>query len=391
MPELLHRLPHVAIVIARTHVTHTQLLRGILRYTQCRTPWTLDVRMGREGEPEGFSGEKWRYDGVIAARLQPGLEAMARRYRTPTVFMSDLHDIGAELQAAGRIRCDNASVSRMAAGHLVGKGFRRLAFVGAGGAVRWSDERCAEFAKAAAEWGAECRVCPERGGEGGDNANDTGLREWLLSLPKPTGVFAAFDVRARAVIDACAQAGIVVPDELAVLGVDDDAVLCETSFPTLSSIAMTTEDAGFRAAEVLAAAMAGGGRRDRKEQQIVYGAKAVVERASTARDQTRDELARRCRALVEANIASRFGVADLAKSLCVSRRTLETRFRAAVGRTVGEEIAAQRIQRARTLLSQTHMSQAQIAEACGFVDASHMNAAFHRGLGVAPGRFRSLR
>lgn len=376
MAKFIRQTPRVAILLAAPHVTHMQMLRGILRYTQHHTPWTLDVRTGRDGEPNGFDEATWRYDGIIVGRTQPNLERLARRHRTPTVLLNDL---GPTLEPVARIRADNASLARMAAEFLAKRGFTHFAYVGAKGELDWSQERGAAFAAEAAALGFGCRVFPA----------GAGLGKWLLTLPRPTAVFASSDIRAREVLDACAEAGISVPDGIAILGVDNDNILCETSSPTISSIAMTTEEAGYRAAEALDAAMASGsaGRRGETET-ITYAAKEVVERRSTVRDTTRDELARRCRALIEANVARHFGVADLAKSLFVSRRTLETRFRAATGRTVGEEIAEQRVRRAKTLLSQSRMTQAQIAKACGFTDASHMNVVFRRCLGSAPGAFR---
>ena len=376
MAKYMHRTPRVAIILAGPHLSHMQMLRGILRYTQLHTPWTLDVRTGRDGEPNGFDEATWRYDGIIVGRTQPNLERLARRHRTPAVL---LNDIGPSLKPVARIKPDNASLARMAAEFLAERGFANFAYVGAKGDLDWSQERGKAFAAEAEAHGCKCMVFSA-------GAN---LSKWLFALPKPSAVFASDDTRAREVLDACAEAGIAVPDEIAILGVDNDDVLCETSSPALSSIAMTTEEAGYRAAETLDAAMSSGGAGRRGEAEtITYAAKEVVERRSTVRDTTRDELARRCRAMIEANVTRHFGVADLAKSLFVSRRTLETRFRAATGRTVGEEIAEQRVRRAKTLLSQSRMTQAQIAKACGFTDASHMNVVFRRCLGSAPGAFR---
>ena len=382
MAKFIQKPPHVAILLASPHVSHTQILRGILRYTQRHTPWTLEVRMGREGEPTSFDAASWRFDGVIAGRMQPGLEPLARRRRTPIVLMND---IGESLRPVARIKPDNGSIARMAASFFAEHGFARLAYVGANGQLDWSVARGKAFELEAMARGLSCDIFPCGGETAGDDAKR--LREWLLSLPKPTGLFAAYDIRARGVLDACGEVGIGVPDEIAILGVDNDDILCETSSPTLSSIAMTTEEAGYRAAAILDEAMSSR-RRTRETVLIQFAAKAVVERRSTAHDATRDELVRRCRALIEANVANHFGVADLARSLSVSRRKLEMRFRAAAGRTVGEEIVEQRIRRAKTLLAQRTMSQAQIAAVCGFTDASHMNVVFRRRCGVRPSEFR---
>ena len=383
MPELVHRLPHIAVLLHGSQISHTQILRGILRYAQSHAPWTLDVRVGRAGELATFDEASWRFDGVVAGFLPPGLERLARRHRTPIVLMNDL---GETMRPVARIKPDNASMARMAAEFFAGRGFVRFAYIGATGTPPWSVERGEAFAAEAALRGISCDIYP------GDDEEDPGgglrLGDWLLALPRPAALFAANDLRARGVLDACARAGIVVPNDMALLGVDNDEVFCDTSSPTLSSIAMATEEAGYRTAGTLDAAMSGHRCRTTECETIFYAAKAVVERRSTAHDASRDELVRRCRALVEANIATHFTVADLAHGLHVSRRTLETRFRMETGHSPGDEIVEQRIRRAKALLAQTHMSQSQIAAACGFTDASHMNVVFHRLCGAVPSAFR---
>ena len=393
MTTLAKHPPRVALLLSPSHFSNRQILHGILRYVQSHAPWSLDVRLGRDDEPVRFDDAAWKFAGVVADRLYPELVRLARRHRTPMVL---LHDVGMGLpHVAARIVCDNESVARVAAEHLIGCGFTRFAYVGAHGGQKWSVERSAAFAGELAKHGFSCAVYSGSGADGGrvdgDSGSEPALGRWLKALEKPVAVFAAYDLRALGVLASCEGAGISVPDEVAVLGVDNDEVLCETSTPTLSSIALTHEEAGYAAAAALEEAMTADARRRtavRGERRVAFCAKAVVARRSTAHDAATDTLVRRCRALVEANVASHFGVADLAHSLHVSRRTLETRFRAATGRSPGEEIAEQRIRRAKALLSHHAMSQAQIAEACGFTDASHMNVAFRRRCGAPPSAFR---
>ena len=143
MAKLANSMPHVAILLESTYATHTQILRGILRFTQLHTPWTLDVRMGRAGEPTSFDAEKWNVDGVIANRLPPELSALIRRHRTPTIVMND---IGREVRPIARILCDNAAIARLAADTLAGVGFRNFAFVGERSGIPWSVAREQAFA-----------------------------------------------------------------------------------------------------------------------------------------------------------------------------------------------------------------------------------------------------
>jgi len=384
MAKLANSMPHVAILLESTYPTHTQILRGILRFTQLHAPWTLDVRTGRAGEPTSFAAGKWNVDGVIANRLPPELSALIRRHRTPTIVMND---IGREVRPIARILCNNAAIARLAAETLAGKGFENFAFVGERSGILWSVEREQAFAAEIARRGLPCRVYQiDRDGGAEDNRH---LQKWLLALPRPTALFAAYDIRARQVLDACRAAGLAVPDDVAILGVDDDEVICETATPALSSIPLSMEDAGFRAAELLDRVMATR-RRPRRATDIIVTGTQVVARRSTARDAVADALVRRCRALIEANVGRSFNVADLVANLGVSRRTLETRFRAATGRSLNDEITELRIRRAKTMLAKSALPQSAIAAACGFCDASHLNVVFRRHCGAPPSAFREM-
>ena len=199
MAKLANSMPHVVILLESTYPTHTQILRGILRFTQLHAPWTLDVRTGRAGEPTSFGAEKWKVDGIIANRLPPELSALIRRHRTPTIVMND---IGREVRPIARILCDNAAIARLAAETLAGKGFENFAFVGERSGIHWSVARERVFADEIARRGFPCRVYPTD--EGGGAEDGRRLQDWLRALPRPTALFAAYDIRARQVLDAWA-------------------------------------------------------------------------------------------------------------------------------------------------------------------------------------------
>jgi len=250
----------------------------------------------------------------------------------------------------------------------------------------WSFERERVFSEEIARRGYKCHVYRTASEE--THRDLRSLQRWLAALPHPTALFAACDIRARHVLDACNAKGLRVPDDIAILGVDNDEVICETSLPTLSSIPLTAEDVGYQAAEVLNMAMTGELTRKAKPVDVFFTGTTAVLRRSTERDLVEDSLVRRCRTLIAANIARSFNVSDLVHSLNVSRRTLETRFRAAMGRSLNDEITALRIRRAKALLSKTSMTQAEIAAKCGFCDASHMSVIFRRHCSAPPSAFR---
>ena len=383
MKKLVNTIPHVVVLLGGPYMAQSRILHGILRFTQLHTPWTLDVRTGRAGEPTAFDETEWRATGVIANRLPPDLATLVRRHRTP-LFV--INDIARELKPIGRILYDNTTIVHLAADHLVKAGFTNFAFVGERNEIAWSDERKRLFAEEIAARGFICHIY---GSTRNGDADDSGrLQDWLAALPRPTALLAACDIRARHVLDICRAAGLDVPGDIAILGVDNDETICETALPTISSIAMSTEDAGFKAAEMLDAAMSDGTNSRHSPVDVFYGGTHVVERRSTKRDVVRDALVRRCRELMEANIGRKFNVSDLVSHLHVSRRTLETHFRAATGQTLNDELTAQRIRRAKALLAKTSLSQAEIAAECGFCDASHMNVIFRRHCAALPSAFR---
>ena len=385
MGYLAKQMPRVAVLLASPYADHLKVLRGILRFTQLHAPWAMDVRMGRAGEPTSFDPAKWNIDGLITNRMPPDLAALVRRHRTPVVTVNDIWPQGRPL---ARIVCDNASIAKMAVEHFLAGGFTKFAFVGARSGLGWSAERAAVFAR---EIAARGFVCHEFTGRG-DSDDHADLREWLTTLPRHTALFAAYDIRARQVLDACMEVGLNVPDDIAILSVDNDEILCETATPTLSSISMSTEEAGFEAAKLLDQAIRSG-RRSRGDNtaEIRYTGLQLVARNSSMRNLRHDELVRRCRELMEANPERKFNVADLVSHLHVSRRTLEIRFRAATGHSLNDEITNLRLRRAKTLLAKTSRTQSEIASECGFCDASHMNAVFHRHCGAPPSAFRERR
>jgi LacI family transcriptional regulator len=178
-----------------------------------------------------------------------------------------------------------------------------------------------------------------------------------------------------------------VPDDVLVLGVDNDVTLCEMSTPTLSSIQLTSYDAGYRLAEVLDRAMRGE-IAPGKMPDVPYTGNTVIERVSTQRSFAYDTLVRRCREILATEFAAPIRVADLATRFRVSRRTLETHFRAMTGTTIAEEVMRLRIEHAKRLLATTDAPQERIASACGFYNASHLSAVFRRRCGAPPSSFR---
>ena len=274
---------------------------------------------------------------------------------------------------------------RRAGEYLRGLGFKRFAFCGVEGTA-WSRLRLRGSAEAA---GAEARTLPrferplawwrERG-VGNDD-----LAAWLVSLPTPTALFACNDVAGLKVVETCRSVRVAVPEDLAVLGVDDEDLLCELADPSLSSVRLDCEGIGMAAAAMLDAAL--GGELSARRSHLVSPL-SVVERESTRIVVSDDPLVAAASNWIRANAQLGLGAADLVAALPASRRSIEKRFRDAAGKTLREAIEEARLERAKRLLASTPLPLDSVAEASGFGSLQRFHIAFKDKEGITPGAWR---
>ena len=366
---------NVVISFNLAYQTNAAMLGGIMSYVKTCTPWNITLFTGRIDEQKLLNTSE--VNGVFLDFSDGKLPSWMNRIglgRIPVVLVANTAVPGFP---GCCIYCDNTPIAATAAKHLLSKHCEAYAFVHSAGQI-WSNERGSLFAEAVDAAG--CRFLWR-------TTSRKTLPRLIASAPKPLGVFAATDILARATLDACRIAACRVPDDVLILGVDNDTVLCEMSNPTLSSIPLSSRETGYRAAEILDRAMHGEIAIN-KMPDIPYTGNHVVERLSTARSFAYDALVRRCRETLESEFASPIRIADLSTRFHVSRRTLETHFRDVTGTTIAEEVCRLRIEHAKHLLSTTGDSQEKIAAACGFYNASHLSATFRSRLGMRPSAFR---
>lgn len=285
-----------------------------------------------------------------------------------------------------QLTSDSEGAVRLAVEHLLEKGLRHFAFVGIAGKV-WSDRRQQAFVQQIAEAGHEAHVyhCASRCRPPWSR-EQAAMSRWLAALPKPVGVLACNDDRGREVLAACRQARLRVPEEVAVIGVDNDELLCDLSDPPLSSVALGAERAGFEAAALLDGLMAG---RVKKPQRLVAAALGVVARRSTDVLHHEDPDVAAALRFIHDNAGQPIRVYDVVADSGDARRTLEIRFRQALGRSIHTEIQRTRLERARQLLLETDLPLPKVAQACGFGSPSYLASVFHRNLGVTPIKYRA--
>jgi LacI family transcriptional regulator len=208
---------------------------------------------------------------------------------------------------------------------------------------------------------------------------------WLQELPKPIGIMACNDLRGRHILDACRQLNLRVPEDVAVVGVDNDELMCELAVPPLSSVAQGSERLGYEAAKLLGRLIRG---RCLRPKHIVVPPISIVPRRSSDLIAVDDPLLSAALRFIQNHAAEQIGVPDVVRNAGVSRSTLETRFRTQLARTIHDEIQRVRIETARRLLTATNLSLSKIAERAGYRNSYYMSAVFRRELGVPPSQLR---
>lgn len=362
------------------------IARGIVRYAKAARGWDL-YGYGWMFRPLDAL-EVWRGDGIIArvesredaaglAALKVPIVDVAGAYRWPSFHL---------------VANDDEATGRKAAAYLRSCGFRRFAFCGVTG-TGWSRGRGKGFAEAVRPFCPEVPVFEELLAWWESLEESGRLRSWISRLERPVGVFACNDTSGLKLAEMCRSLAVPVPDSVAILGVDNEDILCEMASPSLSSVELDCETIGFRAAALLDGLLAGpraAGPRARK-RIIFVPPKEIVERESTQVFSCGDPIVEQAVRSIRLRAAQGATAAAILAELPASRRSAEIRFRKATGRSIREEILRVRLARARTLLHGTNLTVAAVAAECGFASAQRFHEAFRKTEGVSPGAFKKRR
>jgi LacI family transcriptional regulator len=403
--------PRVVLLMEPAAGYDRGVLRGIARYVRRHGPWVCFLAGEHPGVPlpiinrgagrstrlgRGGGGRRSSVldlgglgaTGVIGRLGSPRVAEAVLRSRLPLIAM-DLSDEqlskGSPLRQISEIRPDSPKAGRLAAEHLLERGFRHFAFCGYPG-ENWSRHREAGFRERLHEAGLRCDVFrPQRCIRIPWHRELTAVTAWLKSLPKPVGLLACNDIRGRQVIEACALDGVNVPNEVAVVGVDEDHLLSEFSNPPLSSVALNAERGGYEAAELLDRMMKG---RAKQRRLILVEPLGVVARLSTDVIAVEDRDVAAALRYVRDNARRAIGVQDVVRHSAVSRRALEIRFQRSLGRSIREEIQRVRLNWAKQLLTETNLSLEKIADHAGFNSLCYLSRVFHRSTGITLGQYR---
>lgn len=368
----------VGLVIETSNAYSRGLIRGVMSYSRRHGGWSLWLAESERGHaPPALRW--WHGDGLIARVENERIARAVRAAGRPVVDVSAAR----LLPDAPWVETDDAAIAATAFAHFRERGLTHFAFTG-DDRFNWSRWRQEHFARLAAEAGFDCRVCPRV-----DPVNwEARLEEtaaWLAGLPKPVGVFACYDLRAREVLDGCRSAGLSVPDAVAVLGVDNDELVCDLADPPLSSVAPNAAAAGAEAAALLDRLMAG---EPVPPTAHLIPPVRVVPRQSTDVLAVDDPDVAAAVRFIRDHACDGIGVADLLRAVPMSRRVLESRFTAKLGHTPHEEIARVRIERVKWLLAHTETPLATIARQTGFAHPEYLCVAFKKAVGEPPGAYR---
>ncbi len=374
-------IPRVALLIETSRAYGRGLLRGVRRYVQEHGPWSLCFRPRGLGEPPPPWLASWQGDGILVRADTRRLARAVRDRNVPTV------DLRLSFDNLGwpTVGIDNRAVVELAVRHLTDQGLRHFAFCGLPvGENVWADYRAKWFEEEVMKAGHMCSVFPCARGQLLEE-EQRAMAGWLAGLSRPVGVMACNDDRGLEVLEACRRAGLRVPDEVAVIGVDNDEMLCGLSDPPLSSVDGGVERAGYEAAALLDRMMQG---RKPPAQPIFLAPYGVVVRRSTEILTVDDpDLAAMIR-LIRARACDGLRVEAAMAHSSLSPSTLNRRCRELLGRSPKEELTRVRMEQAQRLLAETDRPVAEVAARCGFAELKHFSRAFRDWVGTTPSEHR---
>ena len=381
---MLSTRPQVLLIFMTREEECSPMLKGIGHYERSHRPWAafLDDEAKATSDPRWLRSKPWR--GVISRHTTEVLREGCAELNIPLVDVGDTP----AWPNIPKIRPDNAAMGHLGAEHFIERGYRQVGYCGFSNTV-WSCERRDGFCEAAKLAGLRCDVfdvdypgdlTPEW-----DEEQTEALAVWLRSLPRPMGVMACNDMRALQLMEAAQLAGLLVPEELAILGANNDAIRCELAYPPLSSIATNPFQSGYRAAEILDLLMQGQSPAQMDTRVDPLG---VVTRHSTDILAIEDRNVAAALGYIREHACSGIAVPEVLKHAAASRSQLEKKFRKHLGRSPQAEIRRVQVARIRQLLIETDFPLKKIAELAGFEHVEYMCVLFKRLTGMTPGACR---
>lgn len=381
--QLAGKVPHVALLIETSRSYGRGILHGIRRYMSTHGPWSVYLELRALDSKAPAWLKNWKGDGIIT---RTGAQQMADAIAAtgvPTVEMRstrlkhDFHFIGV----------DNRAIGQMVTEHLRERGFRRFAIYGIE-TEDYFEERCKNFLDAVAAAGFPCEIYQQpnnRESPANWERQQQHVAEWVRGLQKPVGVMACTDQLGFWFLDACRRVGVAVPEEVAVVGCENDESLAGMSVPPLSSVQFNAEKTGYEAADLLARLMSG---EKLNENFTFISPLGIVSRQSSDIVAVEDQEIAETLRFIRENAPYGLTVDQVLRAIPMSRAALDQRMRAAIGRTVKAEILRVQMDQVKHLMAETDLSLSQIADRTGFKHPQYMAELFKKKCGKTPGAYR---
>ena len=377
--------PHVALIVETSLAYGRGILQGIGQYLRENGPWSvyLEQRSLYDPPPPWLKG--WKGDGIISRASSPEMAKMIVATKIPTVDLNE-EVIGLGLPL---IYNDHHKIGRQAAEHLLERAFTHFGYFGFEG-IDWSARRQQGFVSTVTARGFACDVFKNPGqasrhqGPPQWEAELERVSQWVRDLPKPAGVMTSNDFRAVQLLDACRRAGVAVPEQVAVIGVDND-VACELCNPPLTSVIPDSERIGYEAAKLLDDLM--NGRKPAFHEKYVPP-RGIITRQSTDVTAINDSVVAEAIHFIRQHACEGIDVDDVVQMSHVSRSVLQRRFRLLMSRSIHDVILGVRLERVKQLLVDTKLSLPEIADRTGFNHSEYLSMVFKQRTGQTITAFR---
>jgi LacI family transcriptional regulator len=364
-----------------------KVMAGVAAYLHENTDHRVYIEGGFDARrlDDLFSGGA---DGIVANLDHPLTSKAVPQSKAAVVGFGGGYARGAAGSEVAYIFGNSRKIASMAVDHLMERGIRSFAFCGyaMNESNGWSAERAASFAGFLHQRGLGCsRYLEHRESNRPWSSVQERIAAWVASLPKPVGIMAANDSRAQQLLEACRAQGVLVPHEVAVIGVDNDELLCQCSIPSLSSIEHGTHQTGYLAAAMLDRLMRG----ERVEHhRITVDPVEVVSRQSTDVFAVGDPVAAAANAFIKQHACAGVKVSQVASAVGVSRSKLDAHFTRTFGRGVHVALRKVQLERAQVLIGKTNLPLKQVASEVGLRSVQHMTTLFREFYGQTPGQYR---
>ncbi len=373
----------VLLLVETSREFGRQLIIGIARYARLHGPWSFYKEPGdlRSSIPKL---NQWKPDGIIMRDTLISNELL--ELKVPTIMAVHVSNYP---EGAHVIHTDSANIAQLAAEHLISKGLKNFAYCGFAG-FDWSEERGKYFEEYLQEKGLStyCHILPKSITNQWEKEQYI-LSNWLQQLPKPIGVFTCNDDLGQHVLEVCKALNLKVPNDVSVIGVDNDPMVCEISDPPLTSISLNVEVGGFEAARLLDRLMAKK-RVSSKSERILITPSHVVQRQSTDLLAVNDLEVARALLYIREHAREKIQVEDVVRATALGRRALEERFRKTLHRSIYDEIRSVRVEMIARMLIETDIPICEITEMFQFTDIEHISRYFKKIKGVSLRQFRNL-